>query len=141
MLAGCTCTRYRPPMCGNSIRIHISSSSTVSCLVVSLANPAVAMGDHMHKWVRCTYCSRWVKSNAWNWNRKASACSWEIDSIGVLCCACYERDYPPHSEYVQTLLPVPPTTAPIIAAFAYPIYASRLAFEAYWNRDRAQGLD
>ena len=121
-------------------RVRMHACIDRRCVVIASVS-ILAQGDHMHKWVRCAYCSRRGKSNEWHWNRTASACSWEIDSIGVLCFACYERDYPPHSEYVQKLLPVPPTTALIIAAFAYPIFANRLAFDACWNLDYAEGFD
>ena len=102
------------------------------------------MGSRGHRWVQCNYCDRWGKCTEWFWDYTRDRWAdgfWDIDGIGVLCCACKERDYPPHSEYVQTLFPLPPTAASIIAGFAHPVYVSSLAFDAFWNSDDVEGFD
>ena len=93
--------------------------------------------------MQCDYCDRWGKCTEWFWdltrNRREDG-FWDVDGIGVLCCACEERDYPPHAAYVQTLFLLPPATASIIAAFAYLLYANALAFrEWYEGADDAAG--
>lgn len=74
------------------------------------------MGSHYDRWMQCYWCDREGQCST-----DTIAPLLDIDSWGgIFCIPCYERGFPPHYKYLESLLDVDWGVAYIIADFAYP---------------------
>ena len=89
------------------------------------------MGSYGDRWIRCSWCEKWGKTLTDLPESVTPLIS--IDGIGELCEPCFDRCYPPHYDYLWTLLGPSLYDNLIItqgiANFAYPVCAEVAAWE------------
>ena len=81
------------------------------------------MGSHGDHWLQCTWCGKWGKCLEQLFPTDPPPLT-DVDGEGILCDPCYDREYPPHYDWLENMLQTKlgqgaTETANIIADYAY----------------------